>query len=105
MGTVADTCVSCLSSVGQWCHLPAWLDPLGGRSREGIYEATLADNEREAVSDLLGYLENVCDASPPPPFHFTGMLSTRFAYTPADLLMLNLSAMKPISSPANRFGP
>lgn len=61
MGSIADACLSCLSTVGSWCHLPAWLNP-GGRSREGFYEATLADNEREAVSDLLGYLENVCDA-------------------------------------------
>lgn len=31
-----------------------------GRSRDGLYEPALADSEREAVSDLLGYLENVC---------------------------------------------
>ncbi|KAL9030365.1 MAG: hypothetical protein Q9196_001515 [Gyalolechia fulgens] len=29
-----------------------------GRSRDGLYEPALADSEREAVSDLLGYLEN-----------------------------------------------
>ena len=33
--------------------------PLSGRSRDGLYEPALADSEREAVSDLLGYLENV----------------------------------------------
>lgn len=31
-----------------------------GRSRDGLYEPVLADSEREAVADLLQYLENVC---------------------------------------------
>ena len=35
--------------------------PLIGRSRDGPYEQVLADSEREAVADLLQYLENVCD--------------------------------------------
>ena len=30
-----------------------------GKSREGLYENVLAESEREAVADLLGYLENV----------------------------------------------
>jgi hypothetical protein len=30
-----------------------------GGSREGLYEPVLADSEREAVADLLQYLENV----------------------------------------------
>ncbi|KAF6824495.1 vacuolar protein 8 [Colletotrichum musicola] len=30
----------------------------GGRSRDGLYEPVLADSEREAVADLLQYLEN-----------------------------------------------
>src|SRR5690606_8258329 len=30
-----------------------------GRSRDGLYEPVLADIEREAVADLLQYLENV----------------------------------------------
>ncbi|KAI9846998.1 MAG: Vacuolar protein 8 [Sclerophora amabilis] len=29
-----------------------------GRSRDGLYEPVLAETEREAVADLLGYLEN-----------------------------------------------
>lgn len=29
------------------------------RSRDGLYEPALADSEREAVGDLLQYLENV----------------------------------------------
>lgn len=57
MSGIVTTCRSCLSAVEQWCPISACLG--GGRSRDGIYEATLADNEREAVSDLLSYLENV----------------------------------------------
>ncbi|KAF4307967.1 Vacuolar protein 8 [Botryosphaeria dothidea] len=30
----------------------------GGRSKDGLYDPVLADSEREAVADLLGYLEN-----------------------------------------------
>lgn len=59
MSGIANSCVSCLSTVDRWCHITACLGPIGSRSRDGIYETTLADNEREAVSDLLGYLENV----------------------------------------------
>ena len=59
MSGIATACLSCLSAVDRWCHITACLGPIGGRSRDGIYETTLADNEREAVSDLLGYLENV----------------------------------------------
>lgn len=57
MSGIFTTCRSCLSAVDQWCNISACLG--AGRSRDGIYEATLADNEREAVSDLLSYLENV----------------------------------------------
>ena len=32
---------------------------MAGRLKEGLYEPALADSEREAVADLLGYLENV----------------------------------------------
>jgi hypothetical protein len=59
MSGIATACLSCLSAVDRWCHITACLGPIGIRSRDGIYETTLADNEREAVSDLLGYLENV----------------------------------------------
>ena len=31
-----------------------------GKSRDGLYEPVLAESEREAVADLLQYLENVC---------------------------------------------
>lgn len=34
-----------------------------GRQKDGLYEPALADSEREAVADLLQYLENVCAAN------------------------------------------
>jgi hypothetical protein len=40
-------------------------DAIPGRSRDGLYEPVLADSEREAVADLLQYLENVCGPCPP----------------------------------------
>ena len=40
-------------------NLHSWLTDLSGRSKEGPYESALADSEREAVADLLQYLENV----------------------------------------------
>lgn len=61
MSGITTTCWSCLKAVDQWCQITACLG--GGRSREGIYESTLAEDEREAVSDLLSYLENVCGVS------------------------------------------
>ena len=36
-------------------------NPCSGRSKDGLYEPALADSERDAVADLLGYLENVCN--------------------------------------------
>ena len=30
-----------------------------GRSKDSLYDPVLADSEREAVADLLGFLENV----------------------------------------------
>lgn len=41
----------------------AGADASVGRSRDGLYEPVLADSEREAVADLLQYLENVCGPS------------------------------------------
>ncbi|KIW03723.1 vacuolar protein 8 [Verruconis gallopava] len=41
-----------------WCQgLFAWCG-CGGRSKDSLYEPVLADSERDAVSELLGYLEN-----------------------------------------------
>lgn len=31
-----------------------------GRQKDGLYEPALAESEREAVAELLAYLENVC---------------------------------------------
>lgn len=57
MSGIVSTCLSCLSGFDRWCHIT---DCLGaGRSRDGIYETALADDEREAVSDVLGFLANV----------------------------------------------
>ena len=36
-----------------------------GKSRDGLYDNVLADSEREAVADLLQYLENVRSQSRP----------------------------------------
>ena len=36
-----------------------------GKSREGLYENVLAESEREAVADLLQYLENVHKCASP----------------------------------------
>lgn len=41
----------------------AGLTRLLGKARDGLYEPVLADSEREAVADLLQYLENV--STPP----------------------------------------
>jgi hypothetical protein len=57
-------CLTCLSAVDRWCHITECLGPIRGRSREGLYETTLADSEREAVADLLQYLENVGSSTP-----------------------------------------
>lgn len=57
-----------------------------GRSRDGLYEPVLADSEREAVADLLQYLENV------------GILPI-YHHTKA-VLMFN-SVEKPTFSPAS----
>lgn len=41
------------------CSLSSPLTLVPGRARDGLYEPVLADSEREAVADLLQYLENV----------------------------------------------
>ncbi|TGZ81076.1 ARM repeat-containing protein [Ascodesmis nigricans] len=45
MGNCSSACASCTSCCG-------------GQPREGLYEPVLQDSEREAVSDLLQFLEN-----------------------------------------------
>ncbi len=60
---MCNACFSYLTgmfaSIGRWCPLSELLAPIKGRSRDSIYEPVLADTEREAVGELLGYLENV----------------------------------------------
>ncbi|OJD15051.1 vacuolar protein 8 [Emergomyces pasteurianus Ep9510] len=59
---MGNACLACLtgtySKIDRWCHISYLLAPIKGRSRDGLYEPILADNEREAVADLLQYLEN-----------------------------------------------
>jgi vacuolar protein 8 len=52
-----NACFACFSAIDRWCHISACLGSFGGRSRDGIYETILQDSEREAVADLLQYLE------------------------------------------------
>jgi hypothetical protein len=42
-----------------WKKIANIFRTMAGRSRDGLYEPVLADSEREAVADLLQYLENV----------------------------------------------
>ena len=55
MGSFTDSCLSCLD---RCCHISSLFGSFGPRS-EGIYDSALADSEREAVSELLAYLDNV----------------------------------------------
>ncbi|KAG5300750.1 armadillo repeat protein [Histoplasma ohiense] len=59
---MGNACLACLtgtySKIDRWCRISYLLAPIKGRSRDGLYEPILADNEREAVADLLQYLEN-----------------------------------------------
>ncbi|PNY29303.1 Vacuolar protein 8, partial [Tolypocladium capitatum] len=63
MGICHSTC--CGGRPGLTRSLPSLsslltlLTLLPGRARDGLYEPVLADSEREAVADLLQYLENV----------------------------------------------
>jgi hypothetical protein len=52
-------------------------DTFQGRTRDGIYEPVLADSEREAVADLLQYLENVCLRRAGPLASLTSLSATR----------------------------
>ncbi len=73
------------------------VDAMPGRLKEGLYEPALADSEREAVADLLGYLENV-RASP--------CASTGQASRPrSQMLTSTTSVEKQISSPESHFNP
>lgn len=66
-------------------------DAIAAKSRDGLYEPVLADSEREAVADLLQYLENVRGQS------FPQFVSLH--------VLIEYSAARPISSPANLSEP
>ncbi|PGH27675.1 vacuolar protein 8 [Polytolypa hystricis UAMH7299] len=57
-----NACLHCLrvtfGSIDRWCHISDLLSCIRGPQRDGLYEPILADSEREAVADLLQYLEN-----------------------------------------------
>ena len=58
MGAVCSSCCGGTAAIS--APTQAVLTDSGvGRAREGLYEPVLADSEREAVADLLQYLENV----------------------------------------------
>ena len=57
MGNCGSSC--CKGTGFGWSDSFQATNLLPGRSKEGPYESALADNEREAVADLLQYLENV----------------------------------------------
>ena len=63
MGNCISVCTSCCKgdtfSPPSTQNLTDAQSGESGRSKAGLYEPGLADNEREAVADLLQYLENV----------------------------------------------
>jgi vacuolar protein 8 len=58
MGACQSCCGGEQHRVATWRGITGRLD-FPGKSRDGLYEPVLADSEREAVADLLQYLENV----------------------------------------------
>lgn len=56
-------------------NLPGPRLTLPGRSKDGLYDNVLHENEREAVADLLQYLENV-----PPHLSLHYLSSHTYAY-------------------------
>ena len=57
MGICSSSCCGGITAISSSSNTPA-LTGLG-KSRDALYENVLAENEREAVADLLQYLENV----------------------------------------------
>jgi len=56
-GACSSCCGGSLLSQGKAPRSLA--DLLLARTRDGLYDTALAESEREAVAELLGYLENV----------------------------------------------
>jgi hypothetical protein len=75
-------------------HRP--LTRLPGRSKDSIYDPVLADSEREAVADLLGFLENV---PPQPPSAPCSLPSTPRSTLRAPRFTLPANAADPHSAP------
>lgn len=60
MGAGCSTCCGGKADLNTAVFWPAIdANSIPGRARDGLYEPVLADSEREAVADLLQYLENV----------------------------------------------
>lgn len=59
MGACPSSC--CPGRHNSLCRMERYLNLIRceGKSRDGLYEPVLAESEREAVADLLQYLENV----------------------------------------------
>ena len=57
MGNVLSSCCGGVLCIFEHVH---GTDCWAGRQKDGLYEPALADSEREAVAELLQYLENVC---------------------------------------------
>ena len=59
MGNCESLCCKGARQIDTTTKLTPLADRDQGRPKEGPYESALADSEREAVADLLQYLENV----------------------------------------------
>lgn len=58
--TMSSLCSSCRGQHSRACFPTLFADGVvAGRPKDNLYEPALADSEREAVADLLQYLENV----------------------------------------------
>jgi vacuolar protein 8 len=68
-GKIFGSCCGGMRSSSISRHVSGLTDCCVGRSRDSIYDPVLADSEREAVADLLGFLENV--HNPPSQHHCT----------------------------------
>ena len=55
---MGNACSSCCGGVYFRSSFPL-LTQRPGRRRGGLYDTTMAEREREAVAELLGFLENV----------------------------------------------
>lgn len=72
----SSICGSCCGGMhlAHASHCPARLTRVcTGRSKDSIYDPVLADSEREAVADLLGFLENVPRPAIAVPHHCTDL--------------------------------